>query len=178
MRVLRAADRRAVPWKNGGGVTREVVASPGADGFSFDWRLSIAEVNAGGPFSLFPGVDRSLAVLEGRMRLTVGDGSPIELDSDAEALAFPGDVPTSAELIRPVIDLNLMTRREGFRGRLTKLPGGERVQLRGDVAVVVALGGMGLRATELGRLDAVMIEGQDELPPLGAIAWLAELFAP
>ena len=28
MRLLRAADRTAVPWKNGGGVTRDVIVWP------------------------------------------------------------------------------------------------------------------------------------------------------
>jgi environmental stress-induced protein Ves len=43
MRVLRAADRIAMPWKNGGGVTREVSAyPPGADMDSFEWRISLA----------------------------------------------------------------------------------------------------------------------------------------
>ncbi|MDB5497193.1 MAG: HutD, partial [Phenylobacterium sp.] len=28
LRVLAAADRQAVPWKNGGGVTREIAAYP------------------------------------------------------------------------------------------------------------------------------------------------------
>ena len=85
VRILRAADRVPAAWKNGGGVTREVASWPeqaGLDGF--DWRISLAEVAAGGPFSVFPGVDivrtstalpvasgRTvvLLVLEGRVRL-------------------------------------------------------------------------------------------------------------
>ena len=42
-------------------MTREIARSPssGADS-DFDWRVSIAEVATGGPFSRFPGIDRVL----------------------------------------------------------------------------------------------------------------------
>ncbi|MFN9927385.1 MAG: HutD family protein, partial [Phenylobacterium sp.] len=59
--LLRAADRLAVPWKNGGGITRELaVWPPGASFDDFVWRVSMAEVHQDGPFSSFPGVDRIL----------------------------------------------------------------------------------------------------------------------
>ena len=60
MRVLRAADYPRMPWKNGGGETAEILVEPaGAPLDSFDWRLSMARVAADGPFSLFPGVERT-----------------------------------------------------------------------------------------------------------------------
>ncbi len=44
IRVLRAADRIAAPWKNGGGITREVAICRRARVSTiFDWRVSIAE---------------------------------------------------------------------------------------------------------------------------------------
>jgi len=65
--ILRAADRVAVPWKNGGGFTREVAAyPPQSDLGNFDWRVSLAEVRRGGPFSSFAGIDRHMAVICGR----------------------------------------------------------------------------------------------------------------
>ena len=55
-----------VPWKNGGGVTREIVCYPaGADIQSFEWRMSIAEVARDGPFSDFSGIDRVITLLSG-----------------------------------------------------------------------------------------------------------------
>ena len=66
MRLLPAAGHRRMPWKNGGGETVEIAISPadaGLDGF--DWRLSMATVATDGPFSVFPGIDRSLAVIRG-----------------------------------------------------------------------------------------------------------------
>ena len=55
--LLPAEEYRRERWKNGLGWTREVLRwPPGAD--DWDWRISIAEVDKGGPFSSFPGVER------------------------------------------------------------------------------------------------------------------------
>jgi len=55
-RILRAAERPALPWKNGGGVTREVAATPpGVIWVHFDWRVSIAEIHSAGPFFALSG---------------------------------------------------------------------------------------------------------------------------
>jgi environmental stress-induced protein Ves len=114
MRVIRAADCRHMPWKNGGGQTIEIAVSPEGAGLDdFDWRLSRARVESDGPFSLFPGVDRTLAVLEGEGILLGVEGRiPFGLTRDSEPFSFPADVPTHAALISgPITDLNLMTRR-------------------------------------------------------------------
>jgi environmental stress-induced protein Ves len=117
MRILRANDRIAVPWKNGGGTTSEVAAYPEGAGFDdFGWRISIARIDRGGPFSVFPGIDRKLAMLEGRVTLTIEGQNVIALSPESPPAIFPGDVPTSAELIQsPASDLNVMTRRGAFR---------------------------------------------------------------
>ena len=50
------------PWKNGGGSTTEIAIAPlGATVDKFDWRISLATIANSGPFSVFPGVDRTLA---------------------------------------------------------------------------------------------------------------------
>ncbi|MEC4600651.1 HutD family protein, partial [Burkholderia vietnamiensis] len=52
--TIRGAALVASPWKNGGGVTREIAAyPPGAALDAFAWRVSVADVGAGGPFSRF-----------------------------------------------------------------------------------------------------------------------------
>lgn len=59
-------DARAVSpvrWKNGGGATRELAQKPAPEGFA--WRLSLADVEANGAFSIFPGMSRILTVIEG-----------------------------------------------------------------------------------------------------------------
>jgi len=62
MRIIRAADCLVMPWKNGGGTTTEIAVAPeGASLNDFDWRISMAHVGADGPFSSFPGIDRTLS---------------------------------------------------------------------------------------------------------------------
>jgi environmental stress-induced protein Ves len=111
--VLRAAQRAAVPWKNGGGITREVAVSPEGSALGdFDWRVSIAEIGVAGAFSLFPGVDRRMVVLQGRLALFIDGQAALTLSRESSAVSFPGDVPVFAEpLDAPVTDLNVMTRR-------------------------------------------------------------------
>lgn len=126
MRLLAATDRLARPWKNGGGVTFDVLSFPeGSSLETFAWRISIAEVASDGPFSLFPGIDRSTAILRGEgFRLAFGDGRVEELRLDAPAFAYPGDVETDCTLISgPVRDLNVMTRRGVYRHRLRLVSG-------------------------------------------------------
>ena len=52
-----------MPWKNGGGVTVEIYTNPPSA--AFDWRVSIATVNAAGPFSTFAGYERHIMTLTG-----------------------------------------------------------------------------------------------------------------
>ena len=66
MRVFRSADHAFSPWKNGGGTTAEIaIGPPGATLDAFDWRISMARVASDGPFSSFPGVDRTLSIIDG-----------------------------------------------------------------------------------------------------------------
>lgn len=60
-------DIRKMPvnlWRNGAGETREICCFPPATR-DFHWRASIASIAANGEFSLFPGVERVITLLEG-----------------------------------------------------------------------------------------------------------------
>ena len=107
---MRFAELPLAPWRNGAGVTREV-AVDGSGGQDFEWRISIADVNVAGPFSAFPGVDRSITLLDGeRMDLLI-DGLEQVLGPH-ETLTFDGGSQTSCTLpFGPTRDLNVMTRR-------------------------------------------------------------------
>ena len=110
--VVRFADLTPMPWRNGGGVTREVVSEGGAGTQGFDWRISIADVSAAGPFSAFPGVDRILTVIEGEGMHLVIDGVEHALGLH-EPLSFDGASRTECTRLRgPVRDLNVMTRND------------------------------------------------------------------
>ncbi|MBJ9881917.1 HutD family protein, partial [Burkholderia cenocepacia] len=81
--LIRAADLVASPWKNGGGVTREIGAfPPGAALDAFAWRVSVADVGTAGPFSRFDGIDRTLVLLSGAgMTLAEAGGTRHVLDA-------------------------------------------------------------------------------------------------
>ncbi len=160
MRILRAALRSAVPWKNGGGITREVaIAPPGAGFDDFDWRISIAEVRGAGPFSLFPGIDRTLTILDGRMRLDI-EGRTRDLDPRSAPLAFPGDVAcTGTPLDGPVTDLNVMTRRGRCAAQVRRIARGEAT----NATVIVAEAPTRIGTTRLARFDAVLVEEPCEI---------------
>ena len=136
-RIIRAADCRRMPWKNGGGETTEIAISPAGAGLdNFDWRVSMAKVETSGPFSSFAGIDRTLAILEGQgMVLEIDGREPSMLTAEAAPLSFPADVPTFAELTGgPITDLNVMTRR----GRLTHSV--SRLDIAGPMAFASAAG--------------------------------------
>jgi uncharacterized protein len=117
MRVLRSADHKRMPWKNGKGETVEIAVSPhGATVDNFDWRISMATVAEDGPFSVFDGIDRTLSVLTGEgITLTVAGQAPVTLRRETPAYSFPADRDTHATLVSgPITDLNVMTRRGAF----------------------------------------------------------------
>ncbi|MGO7582297.1 HutD family protein [Rhizobium ruizarguesonis] len=124
MRILRAGDHKRMPWKNGKGETVEIaVFPPDASINDFDWRISMATVAEDGPFSIFPGIDRTLAILDGSgMVLDVEGNSPVLLTTASDPLAFPADVPVAARLEDGAItDLNVMTRRDGLAHTLIRI---------------------------------------------------------
>ncbi|NLR76918.1 HutD/Ves family protein [Leeia aquatica] len=109
------------PWKNGGGLTREIARFPANSSLDdFEWRISSAEVAASGPFSRFPGVDRHLLLLDGQLQLQEEAGTVLMLSPDHPAHAFAGEASITATLPGgPVRDFNLMLRRGRWHGTLT-----------------------------------------------------------
>jgi environmental stress-induced protein Ves len=102
-----------MPWKNGGGTTREIARHPATG--EFDWRLSVAEVAADGPFSTFAGCQRILVLLAGEgMVLHIGDREAVPVHA-LDSIELSGEWPVTAALLGgPTVDLNLIWRREAF----------------------------------------------------------------
>ncbi|MCX8997230.1 HutD family protein [Rhizobiaceae bacterium BDR2-2] len=172
MRIIRAAEHRQVPWKNGGGLTAEIAAFPeGASMDGFDWRLSMADVVSDGPFSIFSGIDRTLTLLSGAgMALDIEGRERIVLDSGSPPLAFPGDVAVRATLVDgPVRDLNVMTRRGRFSHRVEpfSVNGHREVGVETETGLLFCrhgearIGGETVSKFDVARLErgAVAIEG-------------------
>jgi len=186
--ILRAADRRAVAWRNGGGLTREVAAHPPqSDLGNFDWRVSLAEVRRGGPFSSFPGIDRHMAVVSGRLELSISGRDVVSLSSDTAPLSFPGEVAVYAEpQAEAATDLNVMTRRGRFTARLTRcsVAASTQVRLEADTTLLLALAPLTLCAAgidaNLSALDAARFCASAETLIVhslaaGAAFWLIEI---
>lgn len=128
MRVIGPAEYRVMPWKNGGGLTTEIYASPPS--VAFDWRVSIATVNADGSFSTFTGYERHIMVLSGEgMSLDVEGCGKFNLEP-LEPFSFSGDAQVQGSLLNgTVLDFNLMVRRDFGGGslRVTECKAGHKL---------------------------------------------------
>ncbi|MCA8018698.1 HutD/Ves family protein [Burkholderia metallica] len=146
--LIRAADLVASPWKNGGGVTREIGAyPPGAALDAFAWRVSVADVGMPGPFSRFDGIDRTLVLLSGAgMTLAEAGGAKHVLDAPLARADFAGETAIDATLHDGATrDFNLMTRRSAARGSLDVWRAGtHRVERVDTVLLFCATGAVGV----------------------------------
>lgn len=140
-RLIPYATLEAAPWKNGGGSTTEIAVAPHGAGFdTFDWRLSLARIVQDGPFSAFPGIERTLALVEGDGVLLDFDGErQVSLTAEEPEISFDGGHSVDASLIGgPTIDFNVMTRRglcsHQFGRR--RLDGVSEFAPRGDVTLL------------------------------------------
>lgn len=178
MLLSRLPEQRRTPWKNGGGVTTELLALPrGATLDTFALRISRARVDGAGPFSRFPGVDRTLIVLAGEglaLRLHGEDGAESqELPARAAPFAFAGERAIDATLLGgPVEDFNVMTRRSALRHEVAweRVEGDAELSLRGDLVVLVIVEGrlaLGSSVEALVAGEAVLHDAPAPLPIRG-----------
>lgn len=118
--IIAAAAVKAQPWRNGGGITRELLAwtPPGAAQWAL--RISVANIDADGPFSALPGVRRWIAVVEGAGIVLESRGNAVHLACGAEPWAFDGALAPHCRLLGGATrDLNLMVR--AGQGRMHSL---------------------------------------------------------
>ena len=117
MEIIRYAELKAHPWRNGGGVTRELARHPlTSQDNAWDWRVSIAEVSKAGPFSVFAGMDRVLTVIDGELLLLSVDGAEHPLEK-YRPFRFSGDADSAGALpTGDIRDLNVITRNGAFKG--------------------------------------------------------------
>lgn len=119
MEIIRFADLKPQPWRNGGGITRQIAGhtgtAPAPDG-GWDWQVSIAEVTKAGDFSPFPGMERVLTVVDGELLLLTVDGAEQPLEK-YRPFRFPGGAATACSLpTGDVRNLNVITRAGSYKG--------------------------------------------------------------
>jgi environmental stress-induced protein Ves len=160
MIFLPASRRAAQPWKNGAGITREIAAFPPGSGLeTFGWRVSIADVDADGPFSIFPGIDRTLIILSGEGIALDVAGRSSRLRPGEAPYSFPGDQPARSALLGgPVTDLNIMSRRGEIAHEVTAISRPRSLQV--EEGVLVWITGSGRVSApqgvfEMDRFDAL-----------------------
>ena len=145
LHTVRLEEATAQPWRNGGGVTRELLAwsapqgwvhdeaaRAGREASAGDWdlRVSVADITQDGPFSAFPGIRRCFAVLEGAGVVLSLRGQDQVLNPASEALAFDGaEAPGCRLLSGPTRDLNLMVRHRAGQAWMQRATAGGHAPL-------------------------------------------------
>jgi environmental stress-induced protein Ves len=158
-RLISLKQKPAQPWRNGGGLTRELLAWPDAS----DWRIrmSVADVRTSGPFSRFDGMERWFAVVEGDGVVLRSDFAQHRLTAESDPFRFDGGLPLDCSLVGgPTRDFNLMALPG--RSRMERVHGAGTV--RGAAGALLGLYTHGDSA----RLR--LAGGQVEVPPYH-LAW-------
>lgn len=122
--LLRTSDYRRTRWKNDGGWTTEIARDPADESTDFRWRVSIADIESDGPFSIFAGVDRDLILLSGSgMDLDFPDASPMRIGERFQHVHFRGESEVQCRLVAgPTRDFNVMVRRSTTRAEVVARP--------------------------------------------------------
>lgn len=139
--IVALQDVMAQPWRNGGGVTRELLAWAAPEGLlheeaarqggesstsPWDLRVSVADITQDGPFSSFPGISRCFTVLEGAGVVLNLSGQDQTLSPASEPLAFDGAEAPGCRLVSgPTRDLNLMVRHSAGRAWMQRAVAGQ-----------------------------------------------------
>ncbi|MEM5461730.1 HutD family protein [Paraburkholderia phytofirmans] len=122
----------AEPWRNGGGITRQLAARDG------NWRVSLAHIEQDGPYSRFEGMLRTSIVVCGEGVTLRYQDTTVELSPFLPA-SYDGDQEWIARLHKGAVKaLNVMVRKSKYQATIHPVP--EHVVVPpGSTAVVVAL---------------------------------------
>lgn len=154
LQVLKPSDYKAVPWKNGGGVTNDVLLLPrGSSQDNFDIRLSLAPIVTEGAFSAFPGIDRHITLLS-REGLSLAFGNDVRPLKRLEPMYFDSGLqPTSRLADGAVRVFNIMTRRGRWNAQVMPATGANEPLLAapdGGLVVLHAVTGVWQVGHQLG----------------------------
>lgn len=183
MRIIRRSELVATPWKNGGGVTREIAAV--RKGEAIVWRLSMADVDGNGPFSNFDSLIRVLTVTSGNGMELVAPTETLYADY-GQPVRFDGGLKLEAKLTDgPLRDLNLIFDPLQCDGAVVAVAGPYRQALRAGPDLTFAVHGLTGdvtvdKTTPLHLGDTAVVEGGSAQLDVakGALALLITLKCP
>lgn len=163
MQVVNLINVPLQPWRNGGGVTQELLAWPTAADWLF--RVSVARIDSSGPFSAFVGVERWFTVLTGEGVVLRFGARRTMLTAGSEPLRFEGAAAPGCNLLDgPTQDLNLMLRSSAGRGAMRVARPSEPWDSDAP-----------LRAVFVQHATLLTVNQQPPLPlPAGTLAWSDE----
>ena len=126
-RLLRHATYESKPWNNGGGITRDVWLWPEtAAQDAFDIRLSLASIDTDGPFSAFPGIDRTITQVAGSPFVLVFSSGHEHCMELLQPFSFDSVQTPSSRLGKAGVSaFNVMTRQGRWTHKVSIVLGGE-----------------------------------------------------
>ncbi|WP_069300430.1 HutD/Ves family protein [Neptunicoccus sediminis] len=165
MNIIRKEDLVDSPWRNGGGITRNIAT--GVQGDRIVWRISRADVDKEGPFSNFAGLTRILTVVTNQAMDLLHEGgvlharpwTPLEFDG---GLAVTSRLPDG-----PLSDLNLMFDPTHCAARVDLRRGASRIEApdAGHLRVLHVLSGTPQSgANTFGTADSLFLHPREETP--------------
>lgn len=135
LRCFKLSELPVEPWRNGAGRTR-VIASR-HDGDELLWRISAADLTGPQPFSPFPGLDRTAALISGAGVDLIEGPLCLRLRARGDTATFPGEWAPHPKLTDGPVQLwNVMTRRGHFSARVW-MSADETLQCQGGGVIVL-----------------------------------------
>ncbi|MDO9092822.1 MAG: HutD family protein [Rubrivivax sp.] len=136
------------PWRNGGGVTQELLVWPTVDNWQV--RISVARIDRNGPFSAYAGIERWFTVLQGEGVVLRFANRRAMLSAGSEPIRFEGASAPGCELLDgPTEDLNLMLRSSAGRGGMAVVRAGDSWQVNATVRALFTLDELTLHVDDL-----------------------------
>lgn len=168
--VLKAADLKPVPWRNGQGTTRDITTILAPDGRLL-WQVSIADLVRDADFSDFTGFDRIFTPMANPVELSFDDGPFVPCPA-LVPVPFAGESRTRCRVPNgPAQAFNAVWDRTAYAVtvRVLHVAKGGRTETAGAISVLhclegtIALGDRSLEAGDSGHgpggLEAFALSG-------------------
>jgi len=137
MQIIRQSELIEIPWKNGGGITREIAIA--REGDDVLWRLSMADVAVDGPFSNFSGLSRILTVIAGAGMDLETPQSILSAELN-KPVRFDGALKVHSRLKNgPIQDFNLMFNPQRCHGDVMPIRGSFNQIVSSDLRMLLAV---------------------------------------